>query len=188
MLEWFMSLPVTLQAFLATLFTWGMTALGAALVFTTKSVNIKFLDSMLGFAGGVMIAASFWSLLSPALEMAEGGPLPSWFPAAAGFLAGGLFLMILDKIMPHLHPDKPVVKQKGFIRKIRREVPCSFWRSPCIISRKVWQWGSPLELSPPICQPPLLLEQLRLPLGSASKTSPKAWLFPCRLDVMGCRE
>lgn len=113
MLEWFMSLPVTLQAFLATLFTWGMTALGAALVFTTKSVNIKFLDSMLGFAGGVMIAASFWSLLSPALEMAEGGPLPSWFPAAAGFLAGGLFLMILDKIMPHLHPEKPIGEAEG---------------------------------------------------------------------------
>ncbi len=112
MLEWFTSLPVMFQAFLATLFTWGMTALGAALVFTTKNVNMKFLDSMLGFAGGVMIAASFWSL-SPALEMAEGGPLPSWFPAAVGFLCGGLFLMILDKVLPHLHPDKPLGQAEG---------------------------------------------------------------------------
>ena len=113
MLDWFTSLPVMYQAFLATIFTWGMTALGAALVFTTKNVNMKFLDSMLGFAGGVMIAASFWSLLSPAIEMAEDGPLPSWFPAAAGFLAGGLFLMLLDKIMPHLHPDKPLGQAEG---------------------------------------------------------------------------
>ena len=73
MFEWFASLAPVIQALIGTLFTWGMTALGAALVFTTKKVNQKFLDSMMGFAGGVMIAASFWSLLAPALEMAEGG-------------------------------------------------------------------------------------------------------------------
>jgi len=112
-MEWFSGLSPVHQALLATLFTWGMTALGAALVFTTKSVNQKFLDSMLGFAGGVMIAASYWSLLAPALEMAEGGNLPSWMPAAIGFLFGGLFLLIADKILPHLHPDKPIESAEG---------------------------------------------------------------------------
>lgn len=91
------------QAFIAGLFTWGVTALGAAAVFATKQVNRKILDIMLGFAGGVMIAASFWSLLAPAIEMSKEGPLPAWFPAASGFLLGGIFLRILDKILPHLH-------------------------------------------------------------------------------------
>nr|WP_066062099.1 ZIP family metal transporter [Neobacillus soli] len=113
MVEWFASLPAVMQAILGTLFTWGMTALGAALVFTTKNVNQKFLDSMLGFAGGVMIAASFWSLLSPALEMAENSSLPVWFPASIGFLLGGFFLLIVDKILPHLHPDQPIEKAEG---------------------------------------------------------------------------
>ncbi|WP_040208855.1 ZIP family metal transporter [Neobacillus jeddahensis] len=113
MLDWFGSLPAVAQAALGTLFTWGMTALGAALVFTTKNVNQKFLDSMLGFAGGVMIAASFWSLLLPALEMAEGGSTPKWLPAAVGFLLGGFFLMVVDKLLPHLHPDLPIEKAEG---------------------------------------------------------------------------
>jgi ZIP family zinc transporter len=113
MMDWFAGLTSVNQALLGTLFTWGMTALGAALVFTTKSVNQKFLDSMLGFAGGVMIAASFWSLLAPALEMAEGSPLPSWVPAAVGFLLGGLFLLVVDKVLPHLHPNKPIESAEG---------------------------------------------------------------------------
>lgn len=92
-----------LQALLATLFTWGVTALGAAAVFTTREVSRKLLDLMLGFAGGVMIAASYWSLLAPAIEMAEGGALPAWFPAVAGFLMGGLFLRGIDMVLPHLH-------------------------------------------------------------------------------------
>ncbi|WP_462413300.1 ZIP family metal transporter [Neobacillus sp. Marseille-QA0830] len=113
MLDWFESLPAVAQAALGTLFTWGMTAIGSALVFTTKTVNQKFLDSMLGFAAGVMIAASFWSLLSPALEMAEGGSLPSWLPAAIGFLSGGLFLLVVDKLLPHLHPELPMERAEG---------------------------------------------------------------------------
>jgi len=76
--------PVT-QAFIAGLFTWGITALGASFVFVTKKVNKKLLESMLGFAGGVMIAASFWSLLAPSIEMSQGNNLPSWLPAAVGF-------------------------------------------------------------------------------------------------------
>jgi len=80
--------PVT-QAFIATLFTWGVTAAGAALVLFSKKINQKFMDSMLGFAAGVMIAASFWSLLSPGIEMAEQlGQIP-WLSAVIGFMGGG---------------------------------------------------------------------------------------------------
>lgn len=111
--EWFSQLDPVIQALLGTSFTWGMTALGAALVFTTRTVNQKFLDAMLGFAGGVMIAASFWSLLSPALEMAEGGPLPAWLPVAIGFLLGSVFLLGIDKILPHLHPNAPLQDAEG---------------------------------------------------------------------------
>lgn len=115
-----MSLDPVVQALIGTLFTWGMTALGAALVFTSKSVNQKFLDSMLGFAGGVMIAASYWSLLAPALEMAEGDPLPAWVPAAVGFLLGGIFLWAIDKVLPHLHPNLPMESAEGIKGKEHR--------------------------------------------------------------------
>jgi zinc transporter, ZIP family len=113
MIHFLAKLDPVLQAFLATCFTWGMTALGAALVFTTKKVNQKLLDGMLGFAAGVMIAASFWSLISPALEMSEGGPLPKWMPAAIGFLLGGTFLLLMDKVLPHLHPTSPIEEAEG---------------------------------------------------------------------------
>jgi ZIP family zinc transporter len=78
--------PVT-QAFLATLFTWALTAAGAALVFMTRSVNQRLMDCMLGFAAGVMIAASFWSLLAPGIEMAEQMRFNPWLTAAIGFMA-----------------------------------------------------------------------------------------------------
>jgi zinc transporter, ZIP family len=94
--------PIT-QALMATLFTWGVTAAGAALVFFTKTVNQKLMDSMLGFAAGVMIAASFWSLLAPGIEMAEQmGQIP-WLTAVIGFMVGGLFMRLADSILPHLH-------------------------------------------------------------------------------------
>jgi ZIP family zinc transporter len=92
-----------IQALFATGFTWAVTALGAATVFMAKQASRKLLDGMLGFAGGVMIAASFWSLLAPAIEMSAGNEIPAWFPAAAGFLGGGIFLRIADRILPHLH-------------------------------------------------------------------------------------
>lgn len=113
MIEFFTGLSPVNQALIGTLFTWGMTALGAALVFTTKKVNQKFLDGMLGFAGGVMIAASFWSLLSPALEMAEGKSLPAWFPAAIGFVLGAVFLALVNKVLPHLHPNFQMKDAEG---------------------------------------------------------------------------
>lgn len=104
MVDFFTNLDPIYQALLATLFTWGMTALGAAFVFTAKGINQKFMDSMLGFAGGVMIAASFWSLLRPAIDMAEEDAVSAWIPAAIGFMLGGLFLWGVDKIIPHWHP------------------------------------------------------------------------------------
>ncbi|MCH1625430.1 ZIP family metal transporter [Ferdinandcohnia quinoae] len=113
MFDWFASLSPVNQALIGSLFTYGMTALGAALVFTTKNVNQKFLDSMLGFAGGVMIAASYWSLLAPAIEMSDGGALPKWAPPAIGFLLGGLFLLLVDKLLPHVHPNKPMESAEG---------------------------------------------------------------------------
>lgn len=114
MVDFFASLSPVSQAFLATLFTWAMTAVGAAVVFTTKSVNRKFMDAMLGAAAGIMIAASFWSLLSPAIEMSEGGLFPAWVPAAVGFLLGGAFLWVADKIIPHLHPSAPIEQAEGY--------------------------------------------------------------------------
>jgi ZIP family zinc transporter len=102
-MNWFESQNPIIQALLATLFTWFLTALGAAGVFLAKELKRKTLDAMLGFAAGVMIAASFWSLLAPAIEMSEGGSLPAWLPALIGFLAGALFLRGIDMVLPHLH-------------------------------------------------------------------------------------
>ena len=104
MVDWFVNQGPVAQALLATLFTWFVTALGAAVVFFAKNPSRKLLDGMLGMAAGVMIAASYWSLLAPAIEMSEGKFLPSWVPATIGFLAGGAFLWLIDKLLPHLHP------------------------------------------------------------------------------------
>ncbi|PHX62436.1 MAG: ZIP family metal transporter [Flavobacteriales bacterium] len=92
-----------LAAFYATMFTWLVTAAGASLVFFFKTMNRAVLDGMLGFTGGVMVAASYWSLLAPAIEMSEGEGFTKVIPAASGFLMGALFLFALDKTLPHLH-------------------------------------------------------------------------------------
>ena len=113
MVNWFSGLNPILQALIATLFTWFVTALGAGLVFFFKTINRKVLDGMLGFAAGVMIAASYWSLLAPAIEMAEESSLPAWVPATTGFLLGGLFLYLADKIIPHLHLGFPMDEAEG---------------------------------------------------------------------------
>ena len=99
----FLELPTPLQALVATFFTWAATALGAAVVFTSRTPSRRFLDVMLGFAAGVMIAASFWSLLDPALEMAQELGWPKWLPVGIGFMAGGVFLRLVDRFMPHMH-------------------------------------------------------------------------------------
>ncbi len=102
-IDYFESINPILAAFYATLFTWGLTAAGAALVFFFKGMNRAVLDGMLGFTGGVMVAASFWSLLAPGIEMSEGEGFVKVIPAAVGFALGALFLYGLDKILPHLH-------------------------------------------------------------------------------------
>jgi len=111
--ESFRNLHPILQAMLAGIFTWAITALGAALVLFTRQVGQRTLDLMEGFASGVMIAASYWSLLAPAIEMSSDAGLPAWLPPSAGFLAGGVFLWGLDKLLPHLHRGLPLANAEG---------------------------------------------------------------------------
>lgn len=113
MITWLKELDPVWQALAAGLFTWGLTALGAALVFGLVRVNRKLLDAMLGFAGGVMLAASYWSLLAPSIEVADEQGWPSWFPAAVGFIVGGVFLWGLDRLLPHLHRGLPTESAEG---------------------------------------------------------------------------
>lgn len=102
-IQYFKTIDPILAAFYATLFTWALTALGAALVFCFRTMNRAVLDGMLGFTGGVMVAASFWSLLAPAIEMSSGEGFVQVMPAAVGFLLGALFLFGIDKVLPHIH-------------------------------------------------------------------------------------
>lgn len=108
------------QALVGTLFTWGMTAVGASLVFLISHENRKLLDVMLGFTAGVMIAASFWSLLLPAIEMSENLGRLSWIPAAVGFSLGAVFLRLADLVTPHLHLEAPLEAAEGVSTKLER--------------------------------------------------------------------
>jgi ZIP family zinc transporter len=112
-ISYFESIDPVLAAFYATVFTWGLTALGAALVFFFKTMNRAVLDGMLGFTGGVMVAASFWSLLAPGIEMSSGEGFEKVIPAAVGFLLGALFLFGLDKVLPHLHINFKESEKEG---------------------------------------------------------------------------
>jgi len=120
--EAFLGLSPVLQALIGTIFTWALTALGAAGVFLAKDINRKVLDVMLGFAAGVMIAASYWSLLAPAIEMSESQGIPGWLPAVIGFLAGGLSLYGIDKLLPHLHLGLPDSEVEGVKTSWHRSV------------------------------------------------------------------
>lgn len=122
MTEWFAQFPPVVQALLGTLFTWGVTALGAGLVFFFKSINKTVLNAMLGFAAGVMIAASFWSLLSPAIEMAESLGQIAWITASVGFLGGGAFLWLVDRTLPHLHMGLKIEEAEGIKTSWQRSV------------------------------------------------------------------
>jgi ZIP family zinc transporter len=122
MFDWFSALHPVTQALFGGLFTWAITAAGAALVFLTAEVNRRLLDAMLGFAAGVMIAASFWSLLAPAIEIAGHGPIPAWLPAGTGFLLGGAVIWCIDKTLPHLHLYLPIDKAEGVSTSWRRSV------------------------------------------------------------------
>lgn len=108
------------QAFLATMFTWFMTSAGAVPVFFTKEVNPKVMDGLLGMAAGVMIAASFWSLLAPAITLSEDMGYPGWGPPLVGFLAGGAALWGIDKLLPHLHPGLAMSEAEGVSTSWRR--------------------------------------------------------------------
>jgi len=121
-MAWFEGLSPIIQALVATIFTWFMTALGAGLVFLFKNFNKKVMDGMLGFAAGVMIAASYWSLLAPSIEMAEEMNMIPWVPAAVGFIFGGVFLWSVDKVLPHLHLGFPMEEAEGIKTSWRRTV------------------------------------------------------------------
>ncbi|MDI6452631.1 ZIP family metal transporter [Peloplasma aerotolerans] len=121
MLAWFMGLEVWVQALIGTLFTWGMTALGASFVFFFRSIKREMFNLMLGFASGVMIAASFWSLLAPAIEMADEQGAISWLVVAIGFSLGGIFLYIADKTIPHMHFGFDHDKE-GIPTKLKRNI------------------------------------------------------------------
>lgn len=123
MINWFINLNPVWQALLATIFTWGVTATGAAVVFFFKKVNKKVLDAMLGFAAGIMIAASFWSLLSPAIEMATNLNMNSWLTTSFGFLFGGLLLFVDDKLFNYFDTK---VKAKKNTTSFRRSLMLIF--------------------------------------------------------------
>lgn len=122
MIEWFLALSPVMQALIGTCFTWFLTALGASMVLFFKKIDRKVMDAMLGGAAGVMIAASFWSLLAPAIEMAEeAGNIP-WIPALVGFLSGGAFLWAVDKVLPHLHVGFPTQEAEGVKTSWQRSI------------------------------------------------------------------
>lgn len=123
MLEFFTNLNPIIQALLATIFTWGVTALGASLVFLFKKINKNVMDAMLGFAAGVMIAASFWSLLSPAIEMAKNLNITPWLITFIGFFSGGLLLYIGDKLFNYYN-KKISKKRKENNEKINKFKRC----------------------------------------------------------------
>jgi len=122
MVELFTSLNPVLQALIVATITWLMTALGAAMIFTTSGVNRKFMDGMLGFAAGIMLSATFWSLLEPAVRMSQGKSLPAWLPVSIGFFAGVMVIAGIDKILPHLHLDAPLKNAEGIKTTWKRSI------------------------------------------------------------------
>ncbi len=112
-MQFFSALPPIMQAFYATIFTWFVTALGAAMVFFFKKVNDTILALMLGFAAGVMTAASFWSLLAPAIELCEASNQQSFLICGIGFFLGGLFLFVCEKLLPHISSDGKIMAISG---------------------------------------------------------------------------
>ena len=179
------------QALIATLFTWGVTALGSGMIFIAKDISKNLLNGMLGFASGVMIAASYWSLLEPAIELSRGMSVPVWFPAVAGFLLGGLF-SIVDKLLPHLLMGEACRKVKFssavfFITAMHFTAFLKGWRSGWRLSCCRGELpGVALGLAGvriqnfPVWQfQPLCVEGW--PAGKAFMGSFQAWLNPCGL-------
>ena len=121
MVDWFIGLSHPIQALFATIFTWGITACGAGLVFCFKKFNKNVMDAMLGFAAGVMIAASFWSLLSPSIEMAGSLGMNAWLVASAGLFGGGILLFTGDRLFSrwekHNRADNNKMDKKSSIKR-----------------------------------------------------------------------
>ena len=122
MIQWISQFGQIEQALIATMFTWSVTALGASLVFFFKIINKKILNGMLGFAAGVMIAASFWSLLAPSIEMAEELGQVAFITASSGFMLGGIFLYLVDKFLPHLHMGLETKEAEGIKTNLQRSI------------------------------------------------------------------
>lgn len=122
MIEWLGQFGPVTQALIGTTFTWSVTALGASLVFFFKTIKKNVLNGMLGFAAGVMIAASFWSLLAPGIELAEQLGQTAWLTAAIGFLGGGAFLYLVDKLLPHLYMGLKTSQAEGIKTEWQRSV------------------------------------------------------------------
>lgn len=121
-LNYFAQLSPVLLTLYATLFTYGMTALGSGMVFFFKTINKTVLNAMLGFAAGVMIAASFWSLLEPSIEMASSNKQIPWLVATIGFLTGGIFLFLVDRFLPHLHLGEKTENAEGIKTSLQRSI------------------------------------------------------------------
>ena len=122
MKDWFLTQHPVLQALMAGTFTWALTALGAGMVFFFKNVSRRALDAALGFTAGVMVAASFWSLLAPSIEMAGQMGMIPWLPAVVGFLLGAASLRVVDKILPHVHVFAPISEAEGIPTQWRRSI------------------------------------------------------------------
>lgn len=120
MINWFINQNPVIQAFIATLFTWSVTALGASLVFFFKRINKTVMDGMLGFAAGVMIAASFWSLLSPGIDLASSLGLNAWLITFLGFISGGLILFIGDNLFNFYNKNHPKRKHESKKQSFKR--------------------------------------------------------------------
>jgi len=185
LLEFLQEYNVVVQALIATLFTWFVTAAGAATVFFAKDYNQKLMDGMLGLAAGVMIAASYWSLLAPAIEMSGG----DWMPATVGFLAGGIGLYLVDKILPHLHLGLDISEAEG--------IKTSWQRSVLLVSAITLHnipeglavgvaFGAVAHADPAMA-PGLLLGGIALAIGIGIQNFPEgmAVAMPLRREGMG---
>ncbi len=121
-MDYLLSLNPVILALMGTLFTYTLTAMGAGMVFFFKTIDKRILNAMLGFAAGIMIAASFFSLIAPGLDLAETiGQLP-WLVIAAGFVSGGIFLLFIDNIIPHLHLGLEVELAEGIKTDLKRPI------------------------------------------------------------------
>ena len=114
---WFENLLPVIQALIATTFTWGITALGALVVYFFKEVNKKVLNTILGFSAGVMLAASFWSLIEPAIDLSEKLGYIAWLPPAIGFIVGGLFVILSDRFLDKVLKNKKGIKSANSLKR-----------------------------------------------------------------------